>query len=233
MINGKRCIGIIPARGGSKRLPGKNTMMFYGKPLIFWSIEAAIKSEFIDCVVVSTDDEETIDISKKFGASIPFVRPDIISTDSATSIDVVRHAIDFLKQSGDCYDYVVVLQPTSPLRTSEHVDDAIHEFVDKNANCVVSVTKAGHPTEWINEVDDSGSLKNFILDDKKKSQDYSDKYILNGAIYIIKESLISEYNSMIIPKKGFAYIMKQKDSIDIDNFFDLQVAECFMKIRYA
>ena len=125
MINNKRVVAIIPARGGSKRLPRKNVLPLAGKPLIVWSIEAALASVYIDKTIVSTDDAEIAEISRIAGASVPFMRPPELASDTATSADVVMHALDYLDSQNDHYYYSVLLQPTSPLRTNTDIDAAL------------------------------------------------------------------------------------------------------------
>ena len=145
MINGKRCLCVIPARGGSKRLPHKNIKNLCGKPLIQWTVEAGIGSKSIDRLIVSTDDLEIAEISKSCGAEVPFIRPETLATDSSSSYSVLEHAYQYLFEQGDYYDYIIMLQPTSPLRTSNHIDEAVKLLKDKQADGVISVTEASHP----------------------------------------------------------------------------------------
>jgi len=128
MIEGKRVIGIIPARGGSKGIPGKNIRPVAGKPLIVWSIESAKKSVFLDHVIVSTDNERIAEISEHAGAGVPFVRPAELATDTARSVDVLLHAADWFAERGQRYDIIVCLQPTSPLRTAMDIDNALRRM---------------------------------------------------------------------------------------------------------
>ena len=123
MIGKKKLLAVIPARGGSERIPKKNILNLSGKPLISWTIEAALASKYIDDVVVSTDDNEIFTIAKKYGAKVPFIRPDKFSSNHASSISVVLHVIDFLQKVNESYDYIILLQPTSPLRTVKNIDN--------------------------------------------------------------------------------------------------------------
>ena len=125
MLNGKTFLAIIPARGESKRLPRKNIMELAGKPLIAWTIEAALNSQFIDEVVVTTDNQEIAIVAQQYGANIPFLRPNKLASDTATTFDVVRHAIGHYRENGKIFDFIILLQPTSPLRTKDHIDEAI------------------------------------------------------------------------------------------------------------
>ena len=135
----KRVLALIPARAGSKRIVNKNIKLFAGKPLIAWTIEAAKVCENITDIVVSTDGEDIAAIAKQYGAEIPFMRPDNLSSDTALSIDVVLHAIDFLSESGRDYDLLLLLQPTSPLRSTSDISTAIDFFNRSNAQGVISV----------------------------------------------------------------------------------------------
>ena len=231
MINDKKLLGFITARGGSKRLPNKNTLELAGKPLIAWTIEAALGSKYIDRVVVSTDDEKIANISRKYGADVPFMRPAELSTDMATSIDVIEHGINTLDKSGDKYDYVVLLQPTSPLRTSKHIDEAVNSFQKKNANSVISVTECTHSPLWANEIPETDSMKGFLRDDVKniRSQDLPIYYQLNGAIYISKISSLLNERSFFQEHDVYAYKMERLNSIDIDSKIDFDLATLLIR----
>ncbi len=132
MLNDKSFLAIIPARGGSKRLPRKNVMNLAGKPLIAWTIEAALNSTYIDEVMVSTDDREIAEIAQQYGASVPFFRPTELATDLTSTFDAIKHTLDFYAEMGEKYDFSVLLQPTSPLRESRHIDNAINLLKTKN-----------------------------------------------------------------------------------------------------
>jgi len=160
MYKNKTFLAIIPARGGSKRLPRKNILDLHGKPLISHSIEAGLNSKYIDKVVVSSDDDEILVISEKFGVNI-IKRPDELATDVSTTFDAIKHTINNVEK----YDYIVLLQPTSPLRDSKHIDEAIELLKNKNADAVVSVCEMEHSPLWSNTLDDSLSMKNFLTDE--------------------------------------------------------------------
>lgn len=218
MYQGKSYLAVIPARGGSKRLPRKNVLDLCGKPLIAWSIEAALKSLYIDKVVVSSDDEEILDISEFFGASI-LKRPNVLASDVATTFDTIKHVIDNLEK----YDYIILLQPTSPLRTCKHIDEAIEILESKNADAVVSVCEMDHSPLWSNTLPEDGSMNKFLRDEilNKRSQDLERYFRLSGAIYICKIEKLLEEKSFFLKENIFAYVMDRKSSVDIDDEIDL------------
>lgn len=227
MYRNNNFLGIIPARGGSKRLPRKNILDLAGKPLIFWSIEAGKKSKYIDKVIVTSDDEEILNISEKFGAEV-IKRPDKLASETATTIDVIRHTIDSLKNK---YNFIILLQPTSPLRNEKHIDEAIELLKVKKADAIVSVCEVDHSPLWSNTLPEDGDMSNFLKDDvkNKRSQDLPTYFRLNGAIYICKTDRLLEEKSFFIKDNIFAYNMKRNSSIDIDNENDFKIAQALMK----
>jgi len=222
MYRDKTFLAIIPARGGSKRLPRKNILNLHGKPLIAWSIEAGLKSQYIDAVVVTSDDDEILDISKKFGAET-IKRPDELAGDTATTFDAIKHTIDNLEK----YDYIVLLQPTSPLRDEKHINEAIELLESKNADAAVSVCEMNHSPLWSNTLPEDGNMKGFLRDEvlNKRSQDLEKYYRLNGGIYICKTDKLLEEESFFLQDNIFAYKMDRKSSIDIDTHGDFIYAE--------
>jgi len=232
MYKNKKFLAIIPARGGSKRLPHKNTLDICGKSLISWSIEAGIKSNYVDEIAVSSDSEKILSISKQFDITT-IKRPDNLSRDDSSSYDVVEHVMSFYKDKIDKnFDYIVLLQPTSPLRTSKHIDEAIELLDEKQADNIVSVTKVEHSPLWCNTLTDTLSMENFISKDllNIRSQDLREYYRLNGAIYIVDVKKLLKEKSFLLQRKVFAYIMAQEYSIDIDTKFDFSFAETSMKL---
>jgi len=221
----KKFLAIIPARGGSKRLPRKNVLHLSGKPLITYSIEAGTLSKYVDDLVVSSDSEEILNISQKFGANI-IVRPDYLASDSATTYDAVEHTLENI--SG--YDYLILLQPTSPLRTARHIDEAIEFLDEKDADAVVSVSEMEHSPLWSNSLPDNKSLKGFLNDEiaGKRSQDLEKYFRVNGAIYICKIDKFLEEKTFFIENNIFAYEMSRNSSIDIDEAIDFKLAEVMM-----
>jgi CMP-N,N'-diacetyllegionaminic acid synthase len=228
VIGLKSVLAIIPARSGSKRLPNKNILDLVDKPLIAWSIEAGIKSKYIDKVVVSSDSDEILNLSKKFGAST-IKRPKELANDTATSFDAVRHAIDNIK---DVFDYVVLLQPTSPLRNVNHIDEAFELLNRKKADAVISVTDVDHSPLNSNTLPKDGSMINFIKKNilEKRSQDIERYYHLNGALYICKIERLLEESTFFIKDQIFAYKMNRECSVDIDEGIDFKLAEVLLTI---
>jgi CMP-N-acetylneuraminic acid synthetase len=222
MYKNKSFLAIIPARGGSKRLPRKNILNLAGKPLIAWSIEAGLNSGYIDKVIVTSDDDEILEISRKFGADI-IKRPDELASDTATTFDAIKHTVENLKK----YDYIVLLQPTSPLRNEKHIDEAIELLELKNADAVVSVCEMDHSPLWSNILPEDLSMKNFLREEvlNKRSQDLEKYYRINGAIYICKTEKLLENKGFFLKENIFTYIMDRNSSIDIDEEIDFKIAE--------
>ena len=225
VYNNKTFLAIIPARGGSKRLPRKNVLSLNGKPLISWSIEAGLKSKYIDKVIVTSDDDEILDIAKEFGSDI-IKRPNELASDIATTFMAIAHTIENVEK----YDYVVLLQPTSPLRAVENIDESIEKLEEKNADAIVSVCEMDHSPLWSNTLDDSLSMQGFLKDEvlNKRSQDLEIFYRLNGAIYICKTEKLLEEQSFFLKENIYAYVMDRKRSIDIDKEIDFKIASILM-----
>jgi CMP-N,N'-diacetyllegionaminic acid synthase len=226
MYRDKTFLAVIPARGGSKRLPRKNVLPLHGKPLITWSIEAAHQSRCIDEIVVSSDDSEILEISQQHGART-IKRPYHLARDASTTFDAIKHAVE----NCETYDYIVLLQPTSPLRTADQIDEAIELLVRNSADAVVSVCEMDHSPLWSNTLPPDGNMEGFLNEALlgKRSQDLETYYRLNGAIYICKTQTLLEQKSFFIKKNIFAYKMSRESSIDIDEAFDFKIAELFMK----
>ncbi len=228
----KTFLGVIAARGGSKRLPRKNILDLAGKPLIGWTIEAALKSKYIDEVVVSTEDSEISEISKNFGAEVPFMRPKELSIDNTPSTQVVIHAVNYyVNEQKKEFDYVVLLQPTSPLREAHDIDKAIEFLYSKEADAVVSVCEAEHPPLWSNTLPENLSMKNFLRDDLKSkvSQDLPTYYHINGAIYICKTERLLKESTYFLKDNIFAFLMEAEKSVDIDSLIDFKLAEALIQ----
>lgn len=223
----KRVLALIPARAGSKRIVNKNIKPFAGKPLIAWTIEAAKACENITDVVVSTDGEDIAAIARQYGAETPFMRPDNLSSDTASSIDVVLHAIDFLSENGRDYDLLLLLQPTSPLRSSSDISSAIDFFMLSNAQGVISVCECEHSPLWANVLSESKSLDSFIASEisELRSQDLPAYYRFNGAIYLFDVQQLQLRKSFFYSPNVFAHVMSKEDSIDIDTEIDFQFGE--------
>jgi CMP-N,N'-diacetyllegionaminic acid synthase len=228
---GARFLGLIPARGGSKRLPRKNLLPLAGKPLLAWTIEAALAARHLDRVVLSTDDAEIAALGQRYGADVPFTRPASLAGDTATAHSVTVHALQTLAAAGDHYDYVVLLQPTSPLRTTEDIDRAIELLLDRQAGAVISVCETDHPPEWSNTLPPDGSMADFFRPGIRgqRSQDLPKSYRLNGAIYIHRCETLLRDDSAAMDANSYAYIMPRERSVDIDSAIDFEIAQLFMQ----
>lgn len=226
MLNGKTFLAIIPARGGSKRLPGKNILELAGKPLVAWSIEAGLRSKYIDKVIVTSDDEEILGIAKKFGSET-IKRPIELASDTTTSFAAVKHTIDNVEK----YDYIVLLQPTSPLRTFRHIDEAVELLEHKRADAIVSVCEMDHSPLWSNTLSDDDNMNGFLSNDIKnvRSQDLEKYYRLNGAIYICEIDRLLDEKSFFIEDDIFAYRMDRESSVDIDEEIDFLIARTLIQ----
>lgn len=227
MINGKKIIAIIPARGGSKRLPRKNVLPLNGKPLIAWSIDAALESKYVDKVIVSTDCHEIAKISTEYGASVPFMRPESIAGDTATTNSVILHA---LEQYSNEYDIAVILQPTSPLRIFSDIDNALEMLLSKNADGVVSVCECEHSPLWSNSLPSDGNMGAFIREDikGKRSQDLPNYYRLNGAVYTFTTTALIANQGINYTDSVFSIEMPTLRSVDIDHELDFKLAEVIL-----
>ena len=222
MINGYRFLSIIPARGGSKRLPRKNVLDFNGKPLICWSIEASLNSKYIDKTIVSSDDEEILKIAEKNGANF-IKRPNELANDTSTTFDALKHTINNL----ETYDYVIVLQPTSPLRKAKHIDKAIELLNEKKADAIISTCEVEHSPLWSNTLPEDRNMKLFMREElkNKRSQDLEQYFRLNGAIYICNIKKLLEEKTLFLKKNIYSYIMDRYESIDIDEKLDFEIAQ--------
>jgi CMP-N,N'-diacetyllegionaminic acid synthase len=219
VIGARKVLAIIPARGGSKGLPGKHTLQVAGRPLLAFSIEAAQSAQGIDRTVLSSDDDVIIATARSLGCDVPFRRPRELATDEARTIDVVMHALDQLPG----YDVVVLLQPTSPLRTSDDIDAAMACFASRGAPACVSVCPTEHSPYWMYRIGDNGSLLPFIdpPDGGLRRQDLSDPYVLNGAIYIADVAWL-RVNQTFVTRDTVAHVMPVERSIDIDTLADFE-----------
>lgn len=226
MYKNKTFLGIIPARGGSKRLPGKNILNLHGKPLIAWTIEAGLKSKYLDKIVVSSDDDEILDIADQFKAHT-LKRPVELASDTSTSFDAINHVINNSKK----YDYIVLIQPTSPLRNNKHIDDAIVLLEEKDADAVISVCEISHNFMLSNPIDNSLSMENFFNNRvfNKNSQDSKKYYRLNGAIYICKTDSLIKEKGFFLKENIYAFKMDKESSIDIDEQIDFNFAETLLR----
>ena len=231
MMNKEKILAIITARGGSKGIPQKNTRELLGKPLIAYSIQAALQSRTLNKIIVSTDNETIAHISKKYGAEVPFLRPKHLATDTATSLSVLQHAVSYLaEKEGYLADIIVCLQPTSPLRSAGDIDQAVTLCMNTGADSVVSLCKVEHHPYWMKKVVEGRVYPLMEVDDEEypRRQDLPPVYQLNGAIYVTRKKILME-EERVLGEHTLAHIMSQERSIDIDTPIDLKLAELIMK----
>tara|TARA_X000000950_G_scaffold289163_1_gene410396 strand:- start:2781 stop:3491 length:711 start_codon:yes stop_codon:yes gene_type:complete len=231
MFKNNKILCVIPARGGSKRLKNKNILNFNKKPLIFWTIKPALRSKYIDQLIVSTDSKKIMNVSRKFNVDVPFLRPKKISSKNSTVNDVALHSIKFYQKQSIFFDTLIILQPTSPLRTTKLIDEAILYYFKKKASSVVSVAKLDHPTEWCNVLPSNDRMDNFLNSNIKntQSQNFKQKYKLNGSIYIVDIKKFIEEKNLYLKKNMYAFRMDESLSIDIDDKLSFDIAEFIFK----
>lgn len=219
-------IALIPARGGSKGLPQKNIKLLAGKPLIVHTIDIALKSKFISEIIVSTDDKNIAEIARKAGALIPFLRPEELASDTAMAIDNYIYTVDRLNNDREAkIDEIIILQPTSPLRSIEDVDGSIELFKSRKADSVVTYCEEHHPISWHRYINDDYTFTEiFDSNVLKNRQDNNKTFYPNGAVYIFNlERTLRK--RIYYTSNSFAYIMPRQRSIDIDNLEDFEYAE--------
>ncbi|MBN1035234.1 acylneuraminate cytidylyltransferase family protein [Clostridium botulinum] len=223
-------LAIVPARGGSKGLPGKNILNLNGKPLIAHTILASKNSKFVTRVVVSTDDKEIAKISKKYGAEVPYLRPSSLAKDKSLTIDSVFHMLDYLEKY-ECYfpEYVLLLQCTSPLRNEQHIDEAIEKLVKSNFHGIISICESEVNPYWTNILKNE-NLQYFLEEGKNitRRQDLPNIYRYNGAIYLAKTEVLKRERTFEVENLT-GYVMDRESSIDIDTEIDFKIAEIIMK----
>lgn len=221
-------LAVIPARSGSKGLPDKNIKLLNNKPLLGYAVEAAIESGMFDEVMVSTDSDKYAEIAKKCGAKVPFLRSKEMSGDTAGSWDTVKEVLSKYKELGKEFDTVCLLQPTSPLRSSEDIIASYDVFEQKASVAVVSVCEMEHSPLWSNTLPQDGSLADFIRDKSgSRRQDYDTYYRLNGAIYIVDVKALLE-STDLFRCGSYAYVMPQERSVDIDTQQDFDLASFYL-----
>lgn len=224
-------LAIIPARSGSKGLKDKNIKLLHGKPLLAYTIEAALESKIFDEVYMSTDSEVYANLAIHHGASVPFLRSEYNAGDTSSSWDVVKEALTRYRQMNRAFDMVTLLQPTTPLRTVEDIKKAYELYKEKNADVVISVCEVEHSPLWTNTLPMDFSLNQFIKKEtlelpRQKLQMY---YRINGAIYMINEAYFQKNGANgLYSESSYAYIMDRKHSIDIDTEDDFILAEYYM-----
>lgn len=223
MTGDRRTLAMIPARGGSKGVPRKNIVSVCGKPLIAWSIEEALRSKYIDRLILSSDDEEIIRIASGLGCDVPFVRPKSLARDETPMIEVVMHAINNV--DGD-YTHLVLLQPTSPLRNHEDIDACLECCFENEARVCVSLTESSKSPFWMYRISETGYLVPFMDTDKQytRRQDAPRAFIPNGAIYVSEITFLEEHRTFLTGQTR-AYVMPAERSFDIDSPLDIEICE--------
>jgi len=223
----KNAIAIIPARGGSKRIPRKNIKLFYGKPLIAYSIEVAISSKLFDKIIVSTDDEEIAKIAKTYGAEVPFIRPKELSDDFTGTTDVINHAVEYLEENGEFYEYICTIYATAPLLQKKYLQEAYEKLLSSNAIHTFSATSMPFPIQRTFKIGTDGRCEMFTPEHYlSRSQDLEEAYQDAGQFYWtnrIKEK--NTTNTVIFSNISIAIILPRYLVQDIDTPEDWQRAE--------
>tara|TARA_B100000780_G_C21110193_1_gene448575 strand:- start:515 stop:1216 length:702 start_codon:yes stop_codon:yes gene_type:complete len=227
----KKVLCVIPAREGSKGLKDKNIKILNKKPLIAWSILAAKKCKLIDKIIVSTDSLKISKIAKKYGASVPFIRPKKFAADKSSSFSVLKHAIEFYKNKNIYFDFILMLEPTSPLRNPKDVDFCINKIKKRNIETLVSLTKVvdQHPI-FLYSISKENILKPYLKPKKLyvRRQDISPLFYLEGSIYISKISTLLKEKTWY-HKKTQAFLTEKWKSLEIDDIDDFKLAQFYMK----
>lgn len=222
MYKDSKIIAVIPARGGSKGVPRKNIRIVHGKPLIAYTIESALRSRYIDRVIVSTDDEEIRTASLEYGADVPFLRPRHLATDEAKTIDTLLHTLQTIAET---YDYIVTLQPTQPLRTTEEIDQAIEAIIDHTQDGLVSISPVQQHPILMRTMNGEGRLTPLLeMSSTVRRQDFPEYYFVNGSIYINTVDTLTEETSLNDNPYGFI----TDPGIDIDTEEELNRVKGFL-----
>ena len=227
MYKGKKILGVIPARGGSKGIPKKNIKDLDGLPLIFYTINESKNSQFLSDFIVSTDDDSIKEISEKFGAKV-INRPSNLALDDSRTEDCLIHAINYLDSQGIIYDYVVVLEPTSPFRKFKTIDNCIKMIIDKNAESLLTVYET---KECIGEINNSGFFNHLKKNQPRRRQDREPLFVESSTLYIVKKDFLLQ-NKSLVCKKWLSYIIDKKEAIDINTMEDFEYANFLKKREY-
>ena len=236
MINNKRIIAIIPARGGSKGLPGKNLRNIFGKPLIEWTIEKAKEEQYLDTILVTTDHMETADISIKLGVEVPFIRPKELADDYASTYDVIRHALEYYtKSERKIFDYVVLLEPTSPLRDDGDIDTMLEMLINHASeyDSIVSVGEISEHPAIVKRLDDS-KIKSYCeeLVQTTRRQDNTPAYFPYGVAYMAKTSILLKENTFYT-RRCMSFKIKRYQNYEIDDIYDFLCVEKIMEYEWG
>lgn len=225
----KKAIAVIPARAGSKGLIDKNIKMIAGLPLIAHTIIEAKKCSLFDVIHVSTDSKQYAEIASRYGADVPFLRSEEYSRDESSTWDAVKYVVEMYYKIGYEFEYICVLQPTSPLRDAEDICGAFRDMTEKDASCIVSVCQMEHSPFICGKLQDDLSMQSFFENDvwNVPRQELPVFYRINGAIYLLKKEAL--YKETIYDSKTYAYVMKKNKSIDIDEIDDFMIAELLLR----
>ncbi len=226
MIQGKSVLAVIPARGNSRELPRKNIRLLAGRPLLAWTITEAQKSKYIDRYILSSEDQEIIEVARSLGCEIPFIRPRVLAQDDTPGIEPVLHALTMLPG----YDLVVMLQPTSPLRLVSDMDGCIEQCVRQNAPACVSVTEAEQNPYWMYQMTSDNRLQSLleIKSNIFRRQDLPRVFILNGAVYVAKSDWLKGKRTFLTDET-LGYMMPSERSVDVDTELDFQKARALLE----
>lgn len=221
---------LIPARGGSKGLSGKNAKELNGKPMIEYAIDSAKKSSYPGRIIVSTEDEGLAEISRKSGAEV-IKRPEKLAQDESRTIDVVVHCLEKLRENDYTPDAVVLLQPTSPLRVSSDIDGAVGKFIESGADSCITVRESGHPVQWAMVLNGGDFLSPFLGWEmmNRQRQETKKTYYPNGAVFVTDVKKLLEKRTFYIKDSTVAYVMPPERSVDVDSMMDFMFAEFLLK----
>jgi CMP-N,N'-diacetyllegionaminic acid synthase len=229
MYKEQNILCIILARGGSKRLPGKNIKSFHGKPLISYAITAAKECAYIDTTMVSTDDEAIASVAREYGAEVPFMRPAELSSDTATSLSAMQHAVRFYEDQGVHFDLIVLIQPTVPGVLSTDITGLIEKVVEKGSNSGITVSEITDPPAWMYRMSDTGELSSYLPPaSDTRSQDLEKLHRVNGAVYVTKRHTLMEQDVIVDKESVVGVLMPRERSVDIDTKTDFKIAETLL-----
>ncbi len=235
MYKGKRVLAIVPARGGSKGLPGKNIRPLAGKPLIGWALESAKKSKYLDEIFVSTDSQKIADVAETFGVKVPELRPEELASDTATSASVVLYTIDYFRKKGKDFDYILLLEPTSPMRKEDDIDNAIAlacEHPDKAGVVSLGEVHMEHPS-IVKKITDKSIIEPYVEAQKVTRRQQLDKaYFPYGVVYLVRTDYF-EKNQLFYGKDSLPYIIERWQCYEIDDIYDFTAIEAILKYKHS
>ncbi|MEC4089933.1 acylneuraminate cytidylyltransferase family protein [Pseudoalteromonas rubra] len=227
-----KVLAIVPARAGSKRLPQKNIKELGGLPLVAHTFEAIKEAKYISHTLATSDCPKVLEIASSYEQVTPLARPAELASDTASSLDVIKHAVEFAKECEIEFDVICLLQPTTPLRAAEDIDSAIELYIEKNAKGVVSMTECAHSPLWSTRLKEEHDFKQFISGlTNTRAQDLDPYYQLNGAIYLVDKIEFERSGKLFLEQDYYPYIMSNESSIDIDTEIDFLIAATVLKHR--